>query len=224
MKNFGIKIKYTLLLLLFILLYWGCSSTYRISDFSSKKNFYKDFNNSVKNKNLEVTLQNDSTFIIYNGAVIENDSLYSLNSFTISGFTKVALIDIRNIKYSGSNYQSAIILLKNGKLYHASKIKFEKNSMQCTYSETVRHNITSISNLKKIVYKNHWLSIPSHLIIGSVAGFLVGFAIGRISDNNTQEGDSRAGKIFVYTWIGGTVAGIIWGWIDGYKYTYKFNP
>ena len=62
----------------FLLSLIGCSSTYKVSDFSSKDKFYEDFNNLARNKSVKVTLLNDSSFSINSGAAIQNDSLYSL--------------------------------------------------------------------------------------------------------------------------------------------------
>lgn len=58
-----------------VFFFFGCSSTYRITDFSSKEKFYKDFNSFAKNRNVNVRLVNDSTFSSPNGAIISNDSL-----------------------------------------------------------------------------------------------------------------------------------------------------
>ena len=66
---------------IFLLTLTGCSSTYKVSDFSSKDKFYEDFNNFTNKKTLKVTLNNDSSFIINKGAMISNDSLtYANNS------------------------------------------------------------------------------------------------------------------------------------------------
>jgi PBP1b-binding outer membrane lipoprotein LpoB len=48
------------LFFLLALLLMGCSSTYTIKDFPSKERFYEDFNNSVKNKDVSITLMSDS--------------------------------------------------------------------------------------------------------------------------------------------------------------------
>ena len=96
------------------LLFIGCSSTYKVSDFSSKDKFYEDFNNFARNKNVKVTLLNDSTFSINNGAAIRNDSLCSLGEVTNIGNKKLALSDTKEINYTSNDYKSATILLKNG--------------------------------------------------------------------------------------------------------------
>ena len=63
-----------------IIAFAGCSSNYTTIDFSSKEKFYEDFNKFMKNKTIEITLINDSSFIALGGAKINNDTLnYSTN-------------------------------------------------------------------------------------------------------------------------------------------------
>lgn len=159
--------KIYLTVFLFSLTLISCTSTYRISDFSSKQKFYEDFNESVKDKSLKIILTNDNIINSSHRAVIGNDSL----------------------------------ILNN-------------------------QNLESIplNKIREISYSNKWLGIPLHFIAGSAAGFIIGFFAAHITDNNTQEGDTRAGYVFFYTWVTGTIAGIIWGWLTGYEYVYQFNP
>jgi hypothetical protein len=48
----------------------GCSSTYKVSDFSSRYKFYDNFNESANDKTLKVILRNDSSFTAESGAQI----------------------------------------------------------------------------------------------------------------------------------------------------------
>ena len=59
----------------FLLTLTGCSSIYRISDFPSKDKFYGDFNKFADNKNLKVTLTNDSSFYSRRKTEISEDTL-----------------------------------------------------------------------------------------------------------------------------------------------------
>ena len=95
------------LILLFImpLIFIGCSSIYTVKDFSSKEKFYEDFNNSVKNKELEITLVNDSSFSVLEGSKIADDSLDLILNFQNKEHTLVA-DEIENIKYYGDSYSS----------------------------------------------------------------------------------------------------------------------
>ncbi|MHB8581152.1 MAG: hypothetical protein ACYDA4_15020 [Ignavibacteriaceae bacterium] len=124
----------------------GCSSTYRLNDFSSKEKFYGDFNNFARNKNVKVTLSNDSSFSLTNGAAIENDTLYSPGEEIKSGIKKIAVSDIKEINYTSNNYNSASILLKDGESYRAKEIKMGKDSIDFAYDDEVtsQNNVASI--------------------------------------------------------------------------------
>ena len=58
------------------LLFVSCSSTYKVTDYPSKEAFHKDFNNSAKDTKVKVTLINDSSFSVSEGAEIRGDSLH----------------------------------------------------------------------------------------------------------------------------------------------------
>ena len=107
------KILYLLSISIF-LLFIGCSSTYRVSDFSSTYSFYNDFNNFAKNKMVKVTLTNDSSFTINNYVKIENDSLYSIEETNITLNKKIDTSDQKEIDYNKFGTY-AVILLKDGK-------------------------------------------------------------------------------------------------------------
>jgi len=61
----------------FVVLFPGCSSTYTVTDFGTKEKFYEEFNNSFKEREVKVTLVNDSSFIVQNGIEINHDTLLS---------------------------------------------------------------------------------------------------------------------------------------------------
>jgi hypothetical protein len=74
------KMKYYYLIsLIFLAFLIGCSSTYSVSDFSSKEKFYDDLNKSMHDKSIKVILINDSSYVINNNVRISNDSLVLLN-------------------------------------------------------------------------------------------------------------------------------------------------
>ena len=58
------------------ILFIGCSTTYKATEYMNKKEFYKDFNSSVLNNKLKVTLNNDSLFVVPEGAEIKSDSIF----------------------------------------------------------------------------------------------------------------------------------------------------
>ena len=83
-----------------LLILTGCYSTYQVSDFSSRVKFYEDFNKSVIEKDVKVTLSNDSSFFMSNDAAIENDSLYFTSEEIKSGIKMIALSDTNGICYT----------------------------------------------------------------------------------------------------------------------------
>lgn len=86
------KIYYGVLFLLALIL-MGCSSTYTIKGFSSKDKFYRDFNGSADDKDLNITLLNDSLIQTTDGGILKQDTL-----FTSSGAFPVNIIKTVNYK------------------------------------------------------------------------------------------------------------------------------
>ena len=209
---------------IFLLILTGCYSTYKVSDFSSRDKFYEDFNKSANDKAVKVTLSNDSSFFMSNGAAIENDTLCSLHSYTVSGNKKLSMNNIKNINYLSSDYKSGTILSKNGELYHATKINFEKDSIDFAYSEYVKQDITSVSNVKKIVYNDHWLGVPVYMGIGTATGFFIGLIVNSNNGNGTSLNPKLTPVLggILYA-ASGLVVGAITGWFLGYDYVYYFN-
>jgi hypothetical protein len=52
----------------------------KVSSFHSKEKFYYEVNNSIKDENIKVILRSGSCFNVLHGAVIENDSLVTIQS------------------------------------------------------------------------------------------------------------------------------------------------
>lgn len=208
----------------FALLLIGCSSTYTIKDFSSKEKFYEDFNNSAKDKTVKVTLTNDSSFTTLNGASISNDSL-----IFISQIKKEKIIiepgEITNIKYYGIDMSnlSALILLKNGEEIKAENVSLiSDSSINATVKKTI-YEFIPLKNVREVSYKNHWLGVPIRLFNGTVGGFVIGLISSHVFVNQNEQSDAAIYVGWGITAIG-LVAGGIWGWIEGYNYTYQFNP
>src|ERR1035437_9263046 len=108
--------KYYTLCLLSALFFMGCS-TYTIKDFPSKEKFYEDFNNSAKNKDVNITLINDSSFTIHDGVVLENDTLFSFAKLEERYVRTYPLSLITEIRYLNNDISTALILLKNGEIF-----------------------------------------------------------------------------------------------------------
>ena len=93
--------------LFFALTVLGCSSTYRVSDFSSKDKFYEDYNSSVKDKVVRVTMFNDSSLNAGEGTMIEDDTLI-INLSNQSVPLKIPLSKVKTIKYKNNLLGAAI--------------------------------------------------------------------------------------------------------------------
>ncbi|MHB8581161.1 MAG: hypothetical protein ACYDA4_15065 [Ignavibacteriaceae bacterium] len=81
---------------IFLLILTGCSTTYNISQFSSREKFYESFNNFAKTKKVKVTLTNDSSFYVHEGAYILDDSLKFYNNSRLES-TKISSDNIKSI-------------------------------------------------------------------------------------------------------------------------------
>ncbi len=211
------------LILVGILLFiTGCSTTYKVTDFSSRDKFYRDFNNFARNKNVKVTFTNDSSFYVDNGAEIVNDTLYYLGIEINSGNKRITVSDIKELNYTSNDYKSASILLKNGESYRAKEIKMGKDSIEFAFNNEVitQNKVTSINNIQKISYKNH--------SIGSIRNLGLGFCLGIAGGSLVQIiGAGFAIPIGTPVIIGATlgiILGPITGALIGYKYTYQFSP
>ena len=207
---------------IFLLTLTGCYSIYNVSDFSSRDKFYEDFNNFARNKNVKVTLSNDSSFSLTNSAEIANDTLYYLGKEINSGNKSIAVSDIKELNYTSNDYKSASILLKNGESYRAKEIKMGKDSLEFAFTNEVitQNKVTSINNIQKISYKNH--------SIGSISNLGLGFCLGIAGGSLVQiMGAGFAIPIGTPVIIGATlgiILGPITGALIGYKYTYQFSP
>ena len=207
---------------IFLLTLTGCSTTYKVTDFSSRDKFYGDFNNFARNKNVKVTFTNDSSFSLTNSAEIANDTLYCLGKEINSGNKRIAVSDIKELNYTRNDYKSASILLKNGESYRAKEIKMGKDSIEFAFNNEVitQNKVTSINNIQKISYNNH--------SIGSISNLGLGFCLGIAGGSLVQIiGAGFAIPIGTPVIIGATlgiILGPITGALIGYKYTYQFSP
>jgi len=209
----------------FSLILMSCSSIYTEKNFSSKEKLYQNFNNSAKGTPVDVTFINDSSVIFQNGALIENDTLYAYKYLFNIQKGKVNLSEIQKIDYTGNDYNSAVLFLKNGKRINAENIKTENNTMKFSIIDKVkaRQNVAALSLLKKASYKNRWLGLLPGSIVGTVLGFIGGAILYSILISKEKHDNLTKAYISLLMVPIGAVAGLIWGWISGYNYTYKFN-
>jgi hypothetical protein len=208
------------------ILFIGCSSTYNLSDFSSKEKFYTHFNNSAKDKSLKVVLTNDSLYNFENGVEIKNDTLYSLGKNIPTQNKKVGRSDVKEINFTDGFYTSALILLKDGEEYQANDIKIYSDSIYFSYNKILTIEvISSLNKIKNISYKAHWAGVPGKLFLGAAMGAsfgaFMGFVVSKI--NHANYGPENEHDGFIIGTIVGFIAGGIIGWINGNTYTYEFS-
>ena len=219
-----IKIK-TLNILLFIsmIILTGCSSTYTIADFPSEDKFYKDFNKSANNKTLLVKLDNDSSFTFEGSANISNDSLTIIK--LVKKEINISRGDIKDIIYSGSDMTklSAKIVLKNGTSAKAKNVSLLADSSINALVIGSSYENFHINRIKEISYKNYWIGVPIRMITCTIGGFIASVLTANIIGTNNYTEDEGFYVVWGITGIG-LVTGLIWGGLDGYTYTYQFNP
>ncbi|MHB8579540.1 MAG: hypothetical protein ACYDA4_06730 [Ignavibacteriaceae bacterium] len=233
LRRFVIKSIYYLITAFFSLVILGCSSTYAIKDFSSKEKFYEDFNNSVKYKNINVTLSNDSSFSVPYGAIISDDSLLTITN--IKHTVRLRHSSVKEIKeYYDTDFTYPLheAILTSGKELKGDDIRIlPDSSIEYAVRENVYGEKIPLKKVKEVNYKNHWLGIPSGFLIGAVSGIATTYIISLIikktvKASNTQD-DNQTNDLY-YSIITvpplGSLAGAIWGWLNGYTYTYQFNP
>jgi hypothetical protein len=219
--------KSTLFILVVVAFYLtGCSSQYTIRDFPTKDKFIEYFNNSIKNKSVKITLQNDSSFSNIDGVVVENDTLISYREVESKEKGKSALSDIAEIKYTSNDYTSAAVLLKNGDNIRGENIRTDRDSMYYINirSFITRNNIVPIDKVKTVSYKNRLIRMPLGLLAGLPLGLLSGILLGTAFHTTDEKGNPDVLNIsFEMTILGGFV-GIITSSLVGYDYIYQFNP
>ncbi|HUX60910.1 MAG TPA: hypothetical protein VMV32_06330 [Ignavibacteriaceae bacterium] len=218
---------YYLIVVFFSLVISGCSSTYTIKDFSSKEKFYEDFNNSVKYKNINVTLSNDSSFSVPYGAILSDDSLLTITNIKHTVILRRSSVkEIKEYYDTDFTYPLHEVILTNGKKLKGDDVRIlPDSSIEYTVRENVFGEKIPLKKVKEVNYKNHWLGIPSGFLIGAVSGFGVSYILDQFVNRNDVYNRSHK-NIFIYI-AGiplGALTGTIWGWINGYSNTYKFNP
>ena len=221
----SIKVKFYLLtVVVFSLTLVGCSSYYSARQFPSKEKFYEDFNSSAKNKNMKVTLTDDSSFITSEGTMISNDSLIFT---TIT--QKEEMIDkneIKDIKYSGNDMSnlSGRIILKNGDSATTKNIVFNSDSSINAKVFERKNDYIPVTEIKKLTYKNRLPGFFTGLIIGIPSGVFAALIAAIFSNDVITKDETKLDSYYKTGVIVGPIIGGILGAIIGYNYTYIINP
>jgi len=219
------KIVYLITTILSIILL-GCSSTYRVSDFPSKEKFYDNYNKSANDKTIIITLNNDSTYTAFEGSEISNDSL-TYTSQIKNEQINIKPAEIKDIKYFGTDMSkiSADILLKNGKKARAENVSLLSDSSITAVISYKVYKTIPINNIKKVSYKNHFLGLPQGFLGGIIGGLFVSYLVYNVAGiGSNQRGNETSFYGGVAITSLGLIGGSVLGWINGYTYTYQFNP
>jgi hypothetical protein len=89
-----------LIVAIFIVNLTGCSSTYKLTDFSSKEKFIADFNKTSRDHTIEVILKNDSSFSVTGDATALNDTLLFSSQKSNINFEKLPIGQIKMIRFN----------------------------------------------------------------------------------------------------------------------------
>jgi len=84
---------------LILLLFIGCSSTYKISDFPSKEKYFEDFNVFANDKILNACFSNNNSCIQIERAKLLNDTLYFFSTIDNAVVKMLPLNEIKEISY-----------------------------------------------------------------------------------------------------------------------------
>ena len=219
------KYKTILSILSFLLI--GCSSAYKVSDFSSKDEFNADFNKSVYEKPVKIYLINDSSISACNGAEVLNDSLlFSMQTQK----EKVILLKnkIKNIRFyfnkTNSSY-SANIILNSGEILNEDNIELLPDS-SISY-EVDKFDSLPLNKVKNISYQNKSLGASLGFVYGIPVGYLTGNLLKVLFSNPVGRGGAGSNiqyNLLLTGLVSVPVIGLIIGMINGYTYNYQFSP
>lgn len=213
------------------LFFIGCSTTYKVTDYPSKKNFLEDVNGAMKNRDVNVVTI-DSSFISSAGSEITDNSLQMVSKIKEE---KISLKDVKDIKYFGKAYEepSAYVWLESGKELRAENIQQLPNSMIQLRNISINSGYIPIDKVKEISYKTRWQST----LLGAPAGFAGGAVLCGIlggtgitfrteSGGNHPTFDPANSAIVgaIYGALIGTITGAIVGYITGWDHIFRFNP
>ena len=211
------------------LLFTGCSSTYKVTDFPSKEKFYEEFNDTFKDREAKVILTNDSDFTADKGVVVKNNLVVCYSTLEDKRPQKFILSNLSAVSFSGNDNQSAKIILKTGEEFNAENVLTVRDSINFTeVRRLLKIDTFPMDKVKTASYVSSWKGVFPGMKIGfasmSLLGYFIGKSITQLSGGISGDRDSQE---FTGFFMGGTLGlltGAIAGYLLGYTTSYELNP
>jgi hypothetical protein len=207
------------LICLAFLLLTGCMDTFLLKDYDSKSEFYKDINNKVEGRTVDLELNNGLRYTTEN-ITIEEDSTYVLfpRMFNIQeGKTFIPNSDIEYIEYESykitRQVNKAQIFLNNGKVIHVQNFISAGDSVEVLNAfeeieQEYEKKAFPTQDVKSISFNNRLKGMLEYSGIGIISGLFIAY----YSDSNrpaVSMGDPGAGLGLLAVF--GTIVGFLGG-------------
>jgi hypothetical protein len=204
----------------------GCYSTYKMSEYASKKEFYEEVNRQVKYKPVQVVLKDKSEITAPGGAVISGDSI-SLAVQVENQEQEININEIDSIGFFGESSLSPFvnIKLKNGRVLFGKNFQTLSDS-SCTFTKLkIKYKNFSLRNVKYVMYKDNWRGVPLRMIIGAGMGFVSSVIIIRtfFYEKETGLSNEAQSRLITIPIASGALLGGVGGYFLGYNYFYEFD-
>jgi hypothetical protein len=204
----------------------GCTTVYKLSESRSPEKFYKNCENSIESRSVEVKLINDSSVYTMNENKIISDTLYSFKEVNVGKDYTLPTKELEDISFITNDYKTADITLKNGEKLKAENLFLANDSANFWGIKTtmMKNMVSPLSDIKYIEYKNYLSGIVPGILVGAFSGGILGASgwIYHPMDGGNTEMFAQGQATFagVYT---GIILGAIIGYLLGINVEYQFN-
>lgn len=204
----------------------GCTTTYKLSESRSPEKFYEKCKSAVENRNVNVTLDNDSSVFTCDENEIVKDTFYTVKETKTSRYYKISTAQIKDMDYLSNDYKTANITLKDGEKLKAENLSITNDTTKFWGIKTsvMKTMISPLYDVKSIEYKNHWKGVIPGILGGALLGGVLG-ATGWIFHpmdggmvEQFDQGTATFGGAF-----SGLIIGAVVGYIIGFNINYEFR-